>query len=242
MRLLKLSLMKAPKKVDCRTCEARGNSLFSCLDDKAVESLEASAVCNVYRKGQIIFHEGNKPLGLYILRQGKVKIFKRGLGGNIQIVRLAGIGDFIGYRALLGEQVYSASAEALEDSSVCFLEKANFYRYLREEKKLGMGFLQLLSHELRDAENTVLDLAQKSVRERLAEGLLALKSKYGTRPDGTLAVIFSREELASLIGTAKETLIRGLSDFKSEGLIATEGKAIRLKDLDKLMDTARVDY
>ncbi len=190
----------------------------------------------------MVFHEGNRPLGLYILRQGKIKIFKTGIDGSVQIVRLAGIGNFIGYRALLGEQVYSASAEAIEDCTVCFLEKSIFYDYLREEKTLSMGFLHLLSRELREAENTVLDLAQKSVRERLAEALLFLKEKYGAEDDGTLRAILSREEMANLIGTAKETLIRCLAEFKLEGLLETNGRVIRLLNQDSLVNVARVDY
>jgi CRP/FNR family transcriptional regulator len=234
--------MKTPKKIDCQTCEARLSSLFSCLDEAAVNRLSAGSICNIYRKGQMVFHEGNRPLGLYILRLGKVKIFKTGLDGSVQIVRLAGVGNFIGYRALLGEQVYSASAEAIEDCTVCFLEKSAFYDYLREEKMLSMGFLHLLSRELREAENTVLDLAQKSVRERLAEGLLFLKEKYGVEDDGTLRASFLREEMANLIGTAKETLIRALAEFKVEGLIETSGRAIRLLDQDGLMQVAQVEY
>ncbi|MBF0104170.1 MAG: Crp/Fnr family transcriptional regulator [Deltaproteobacteria bacterium] len=227
---------------DCSKCPALKESLFCNLDDSALAKISSQKTCNTYKKGQIVFHEGNRPLGLYCLRSGKVKIFKTGIDRREQIVRLATPGDIIGYRSFLGEDSYTATAASLDDSLICFIDKDDFYGVLKEDSRLSLNIIKLLTTQLRTAEELLRDMAQKSVRERLAEVLLLLRNKFGTdkADSGVLNAKLSREELASFVGTATETLIRLLSDFKAEQVIETRGKHIKILDPKALMRIANL--
>ena len=155
--------------------------------------------------------------------------------GKEQIVRMAAPGDVLGYRAILSGERYSASATALEDSNVCFVPKELFLSIVRKDGELSMDMMRLLSEDLRRAESTITHLAQKSVRERTAEALLFLKETYGLADDGeTLNVSLSREELSNLVGTATETVVRFLKEFKDSGIVKLEGKKILLADVPAL--------
>lgn len=237
-----LGHMVKAEEHSCLQCESLKNSSFTDLSEADLDTLNRQKVCNLYRKGQVLFHEGNLPLGLYCLKQGKIKIFKTGVDGKEQIVRLASPGDLMGYRSFLGEETYSASAAALEDSVICFIDKNNFKKTLDDNTKLSKTLLELLSHELREAENLIRDMAQKSVRERLAEVLLILKEKFGMESDDPkcLSAKLSREELANYVGTATETAIRLISDLKDEKVIETQGKRIRILNAERLTEIANL--
>lgn len=236
--------MKKQDSPSCLSCDSIKNSVFGELDNKNLGCLDSHKTCNLYKKGQVIFHEGNRPLGLYCLKQGKVKIYKTGIDGREQIVRLVKPGELLGYRAFLGEEFYSASAASIEDAVVCFIDKNDFHTVLHEDEKLSWNLIQILTRELREAENLLRDMAQKTVRERLAEVLLLIKQKYGVdQSDSTLlSAHLSRDELASFVGTATETLIRLLSDMKAEGVIETEGKRIRILDTKALAEIANIEF
>lgn len=228
----------------CESCPTLNRSLFSEVKDpNTLRKLGRHKVCNQFKKGQVLFHEQGVPLGLFCLRSGKVKIYKTGPDGREQIVRLASPGDLIGYRSFLGEDSYSASAAVFEDSIICFIDKDDFRDVLTTTPNFTYSLIQLLSHELREAEDMIRDMAQKSVRERLAEVLLVLEKKFGhdETMGNTLSAILSREELASFVGTATETLIRLLSDMKDEGLVETQGRRIRLVDTAKLSAIAGLE-
>ncbi|MDX5481131.1 MAG: Crp/Fnr family transcriptional regulator [Hymenobacteraceae bacterium] len=197
--------------------------------------MSATKSCFTFRKGQIIFHEGGKPSGLYCINSGKVKVAKMGSDGKEQIVRLAKPGDIIGYRALMADTNYSASAVALDDAVVCFVPKSQFLELISHNVAFSGGLMKLLSTALGDAEERMVQMAYKPVRERLAEALLLLRKTYQPA-DGTdnFTISISREDLASIVGTAKETTIRLLSEFKDEKLITTKGSSITILDADKL--------
>lgn len=220
--------MKKKIHISCDKCDVCQFSLFRHLSKEELRKLGELKICNLYHKGQIIFHEGNRPLGLFALNSGKVKVYKTGTDGREQIVRLAKPGDFIGYRALLGNENYSASACALEDSHVCFIDKVKFDSIVYKNDAFVLKVLQHLCVELREAEDYISGLVHKPVRERLAGLLLMLKGKYGVDVADCkqLNINFSRDDLANMVGTATETLIRHLSEFKEEGLISTKGRKI----------------
>jgi len=230
--------------VDCVHCDSRKDSLLCSLSEEELKKLGTAKTCNTYKKGQIIFHEGNRPLGLFCLQTGKVKIYKTGINGKEQIVRMGKPGDFLGYRALVGEEFYSASAAAIEDCSICLIDKEVFFSVLQTNQELSWNLTKFLCHELRAAEDYMTDMAQKSVRERLAEVLLILKQKYGyDEADSTLLnSTLTREELASFVGTATETLIRLLSDMKKENVIELQGRKIKILNEQKLSDIANLEY
>ncbi|MCP5464059.1 MAG: Crp/Fnr family transcriptional regulator [Deltaproteobacteria bacterium] len=235
--------MDRGKTHNCESCASAPKS-FDTLNSKELNCISDSKNHKVFKKGEVIFHEGNRPTGVYCLQEGKVKIFKNGIDGRKQIVRLAKPGDLIGYRSFLGEDLYTASAAAIEESKACFIERDSFFSVLKANTEFSWQLIQNLTRELRDAENLVRDMAQKSVRERLAEILLILKEKYGTNEaePGLLNAKLSREELANFVGTATETLIRLLSDFKAQGLITTKGKNITILDAEELIKTANIEY
>lgn len=235
---------KTFEHVHCANCKKRGDSVFCCMDGEALDEISDSKTCSVYRKGQVLFNEGGHPFGVYCVNKGKIKIAIIGEEGKEQIVRLAKDGDIIGYRSMIAGERYNATASALEDSQVCFIPKDVFLGSLKKSSSLSMEIMKLLSNQLKDAEIKLTHLAQKPVRERLAETLLFLKETYGFEP-GTdiLSVQLSREEIANLVGTATETAIRLLSKLNKEKIIELIGKKIRIINQKLLIRTANLnDY
>lgn len=235
--------MKLPAEIHsvCQSCETRLNSVLGKARKEHLEEINVQKVCNVYKKGQVIFHEGSHPFGVYCVNTGKVKLSHLGDDGKEQIIRLLREGDITGYRALLSGDRYGASAIALEDTHVCFIPKELFITVLKNDAGLAFEMMKLLSDELHRAELQLTHLAQKPVRERLAETLLFIKETYGYEADGvTLAVRFSREEIANLVGTATESTIRLLSEFRKDGIVELDGKKIKILKLKELVRTANL--
>ncbi|MEZ2441673.1 Crp/Fnr family transcriptional regulator [Chitinophaga sp. RCC_12] len=225
----------------CHHCKDRFSSIFCKAEQCNLDQIAEAKVCSVYRKGQVIFHEGAYPFGVYCVNDGKIKLSHSGDDGREQIIRLVRDGDIMGYKALLSNERYTATATALEDSSICFIPKDLFLNILQKDASLSFEMMRILSSELRKAELKITHLAQKPVRERLAETLLFIKETYGLEADGhTLSVRLSREEIANLVGTATESAIRLLSEFKKDGMIELEGKKIRLLDLAEIIRTANL--
>lgn len=234
-------MIKDIDSVRCVDCDKRLKSVFCNLGNSDLNQLDNHKSCEILKKGQVIFQEGSRPQGIYCVYEGKVKVYKTGEDGKEQIIRLEKEGSLLGYRAILGNELYSATATALEECKVCFIPKSTFMAMLSENTAMSFEMMKLLSHDLRAAEERITTLAQKPVRERLAEVLLFIKETYGLEADGkTLNVVLTREELANIIGTATETLIRLLADFKHENLIELEGKRIRLANQPALLHIANV--
>ncbi|WP_461490472.1 Crp/Fnr family transcriptional regulator [Pontibacter sp. HJ8] len=220
---------------DCRNCTSRTASLLGCCRGTELEQLSATKSCFAYKKGQLIFHEGGKPSGLYCINSGKIKITKMGSDGKEQIVRLAKPGDMIGYRALMADSNYSASAVALDDAVICFIPRSQFLELISQNADFASGLMKLLSNALGEAEERMVQMAYKPVRERLAEALLLLQKTYKQQEgEDHFTISISREDLASIVGTAKETTIRLLSDLKEEQVITTKGSSITILDTEKL--------
>ena len=233
--------MKSNKHLDCEHCEARYKSIFCDLKGEHIAAINEHKGCNIYKKGQTIFSEGFFPQGLFCVNSGKIKLSQSGDNGREQIIRLIKDGDILGYRALLSGEKYSASAVALEDCNVCLIPKDIFFRVIESEASLSMQIMKLLSHDLGKAEHKITNLAQKPVRERMAEAILFLKETYGTESDGkTLNIALSREEIANIVGTATETAIRLLSEFKADSIIELQTKKIKIINYDKLVKSANI--
>ncbi len=201
--------------------------------------VSTSSVSRRLSKGEMLFLEGRIPGHVFFLVQGKMKLYTTDGQGREQIVHLAGPGDLMGYRAILGGDSLSCSAAALEASQVLVVPKEVFLRILESDSSFSHQVIQLLTNELRHAEHHLAGLARKSVRARLAEVLLILAAKFGYEEDGeTLAVSLTREEIAGLVGTATETVIRLLHAMKDEGLLATSARKLRLINKDGLRKTS----
>jgi len=227
------------KNPDCHECPVRSMGVFCELEHSLLDNANEKKKCNTYKKGDTIFYEENHPMGLFCVFNGKAKVFKTNDQGKEQIVRLAKEGDVLGYRALISGEPYNASAVALEDCRICFIPQNAFLGFLKESKNLFVQITSLLSNDLKSAENQMASLSQKSVRERVADTLLMLRTFYGVENDGkTLKSNLSREDLANIVGTATESLIRMLSEFKNEGLIDLNNKKITIVNLEKLKKVA----
>lgn len=217
-------------------------SIFSKATPETVALINKHKICNFYKKGQVLFTEGAFPFGLYYLKTGKAKLSHLGQDGKEQIIRLINAGDVMGYRALISNDRYNGSAVTLDDSNVSFIPKEVFLHVLQTDASVGFELMKLLSSELKTAELRLTYLAQKPVRERLAETLLFIKDTYGCEQDSiTLDVRLSREEIANLVGTATESIIRLLSEFNRDGIVALDGKKIKIVKEDELTRIANIE-
>lgn len=228
--------------ISCATCNARVHSIFKGLNIEETSELNSVKSCSKYKKGQFIFTENGYPLGLYCINHGKVKLTTQGNSGKEQILRLLKDGDVVGYRSLLSNEKYHCSAVALEDCSICFVPKDILFSMLKDNSKISFELLKLLSNNLRQAEDQITSLAQKNVRERMAEALLFFKATYGLNDnDNAINYNFSREEIADFVGTSTESAIRLLSEFNKDQLIELDGKKIIILNQAKLAHISGLD-
>ncbi len=187
-----------------------------------------------FKKRQMVYTMGHRPSCLYFVSKGKVKTYKINDLGKELITAIYKEGDFMGYTALLEETLYQDNAEALEDAEVMIIPKGDFTQLLSSDSQVAQKFIRLLSHNLAEKEEQLVNLAYNSLRKRVATGLLHVYEKFKKVPGDKPRLEISREDLAQVVGTATESLIRTLSDFKSEKLIdITEGK-ISILDENKL--------
>lgn len=212
------------------------------VEGHALEQLNRHKTANQYKKGQVIFYEGNQAFGIYGIYSGRVKLYKTAPDGRRQIVRVCGPGDILGYRSLFAQEPYHATAESLEDSVICCIDRAAFFAVLSETPALSLALLHKLSKELRNAEDLATSIAHRPVRERMAELLLMLKEVYGkaTAKGIRIQLELSREEMAEMIGVTQETAIRLLSEFKKEGLIEVRDRSITIIRHESLLATAGI--
>jgi len=226
-------LDKSHKHVTCSTCLSRSNSLLGGLCTDEVSNLENHRSCNLFKKNQSLFLEGSFPRGVFCINQGKVKVFKRGDEGKEQIIHIAKEGEIVGFRAMFSEEVYNVAAETLEESNICYIAKDDFLNMIDTNAALRNGIMKELSKELADRASFITNMAQKSVRERLAFALILLEKIYEPEP-----INLSREDMANFVGTATETLIRLLKDFKEEGLIEVHTRKMTVTNAKKIIDIA----
>jgi CRP-like cAMP-binding protein len=216
-------------------CLEGTNSILRGLTQKEKEILVQHHTYAQYKKGELLLKEGEKPHGLIYLVSGKVKVFKEGVGGREQILRMVRQHGFIGYRAVFSDGTYSASALAIEDSTIIIFEKSCFIKIIRKNPDLALMFMKVFAEELRFSNNRTVSLTQKHIRGRLAESLLVLRDTYGFENDGkTIRVYLSREDIANLSNMTTSNAIRTLSNLASEDIIAIEGRKIMILDSHKL--------
>lgn len=218
----------------CELCESRIDSVFENIHENEQKRLSEGKSCQVYKRGAVIFHEGQRPSGLFCINSGKVKVSKLGDEGREQIVRLDKPGDVLGYRALISNEPYKATGTALEESVICFIPASVIFEMLENNPEVSFKMMQIFSNDLKNAENRLTDFTQKPVRERLAQTLLSLLEAYGTTEEGNLNIYLTRQEWANLMGTTTETAIRTISEFNTEGMISLKGKKIAINQKQQL--------
>jgi CRP/FNR family transcriptional regulator, cyclic AMP receptor protein len=200
-----------------------------------LQSLAENRYTNKYKKKQTIYSEGNHPNRLYYVVKGKVKTYRTNDDGKELVTELYSAGDFVGHIAMLQGTVYKDTAEALEESEVAIIPKEDFDELLNNNAEVVRKFIQLLANNISDKEEQLLKLAYNSLRRKVADALLLLQKKYGQGGDQQKFTIdISRDNLATIAGTATESLIRTLSDFKSEKLIDIQNGSIEILNEKKL--------
>lgn len=194
-----------------------------------------------YKKNEIIYSEGDEARNIMCLLKGKVKIYKEGVGGRSQIIRMIRPVQYFGYRAFFATEPYVTSAAAFESSTVVFIPMEVICRFVEENNKIAMFLIRELSVDLGIADERTVTLTQKHIRGRLAEALLVLKDKYGYEEDNlTLSIFLSREDLAGLSNMTTSNAIRTLSNFATEKLIIVDGRKILILDEEKLRRISRI--
>ncbi|MCO5240717.1 MAG: Crp/Fnr family transcriptional regulator [Chitinophagaceae bacterium] len=218
----------------------KSESILADLPAGDLERLMAQKSEHFYKKGEILFREGAYPSGIYYIVKGKVKKYKTDKAGKEQIIYIADTGELLGYHAILSEHRYPDSAAALEGSTIAFIPKEDFIYTLEHSPVLNNRLLKTLSHEFAVLTNSITLFAQNSVRERLALQLVVLREKYKVNfePGMAVEINISREDLASLAGTARENVVRMLSEFKESGIVETRGRTIIITDIRKLIALA----
>lgn len=203
--------------------------IWSILDgDEKRRVLDSFAIHN-FKKNQIIYAEGEEPEFLWCLIKGKVKLFKDGIGGRSQIVRLIRPVQYFGYRAYFAEEPYVSSAGAIEPSMLGSLPMSLVVDMMQQNNRIAMFFIRELSHNLGGSDTRLVNLTQKHIRGRLAEALIALKDNYGYEDDNsTLKIFMGREDLANLSNMTTSNAIRTLSGFVNEHVITVDGRRIRI--------------
>ncbi len=210
-------------------------SLFRELPDKDKEFLIQDHYCFSLKKGEMIFNEGGRSAGLYCLAFGKVKIYKEGIGGREQIIRMVRPQGLIGFAAFISGNAYSASAVAIEDSGICRFDRNPFMKLIRRNPDLSVKLMRMMALELSFSNKRTVSLTQKHIRGRLAESLLVLRDTYGLENDGrTIRAYVSREDLACFSNMTTSNAIRTLSMFATESVISLEGKRISIVDSARL--------
>ena len=203
-------------------------------DRNALQSLTDNRNINVYKKKQAIYTQGNHPNRLYYVLKGKVKTFKRNDDGKELVTDLFSPGDFLGYIALMEETVYKDTAEALEETELAIIPKEEFEELLNNNKEAAKKFINLLAKNISAKENQLLGLAYNSLRKKVAEALILLQRKYQQDIEDNFVIDISRESLATIAGTATESLIRTLSDFRNEKMIDIKDGSIVIVNQKKL--------
>ncbi|UCH84290.1 MAG: Crp/Fnr family transcriptional regulator [Candidatus Latescibacterota bacterium] len=214
----------------CGNCRPRTRGLFGSLSSTHTIKLDREKTAHDYDRGQIIFYEGTPPLAIYCIHSGIVKLYKTGKNGTHIMIRILGPGDVIGYRALLANEPYAATAEAVDTTTACTITRDTINILLKNDPKLILQLLSKLATELRVSEDQMVTRLQEPVRQRTARFLMWLRESLwsGSRRSNTIVVPLLREEMAQMVGTTPETFSRTLRKFSHDGVIKYDRKSITI--------------
>ncbi|MGC9342044.1 MAG: Crp/Fnr family transcriptional regulator [Bacteroidales bacterium] len=227
--------MKHYHNTNCKeNCLARNSNLFRHLNEDEIATVNSVKNAEFHKRGTILYHEGNRINGFYCIQSGIIKIYKTGIDGKEQIIRFAKKGDIIGFRSIMSKETACTSAEVIEDTVCCYIPGDTLIDLVKSNGNFSLELMQLTCKELGEANSYITDIAQKTVRERLAEVLIHLKDEFGLDENQVLQINLTREELANIVGTATESVIRLLSEFKQDRLIELNGRKIKLLDIQKI--------
>ena len=235
-RFKKLDLIKKSLTPDLEGL----NELIQTLDNKkSLEQLTEESNTSTYKKKQLLYKEGSNPHYLYYIIKGKVKTYKTHDDGKDLVMDLYNTGDFFGYITLLEGGVYKENAETMEDTEVAIIPKKDFEDLINSNPAIARKFISLLAKNIVDKEQQLLGIAYNTLRKKVAEALVSLQKKYHVNKKEPFLIDISRDDLATIAGTASESLIRTLSDFKSEKLIDIKSGKVIIADEKKLANLIR---
>lgn len=217
---------------DPEMCRRKFRETFKTVSDPA--PLFSPDCVKAYKKGMLVYSEGTRMKGCYFVYEGIVKIYQTGNGGKEQIIKFEKEGDIFGFRSVILKETACSSVETLSDSILCFISDTVLFQEIRNNPEFAYELMQIACKELGESNRYIRDIAQKSVKERLAEILLLIAHDFGMEADGSLKLAISREDLSNFVGTATETLIRLLSEYKTEGIVEAKGRKIKLLNPEKL--------
>ncbi len=231
------------KQGSCAACPSRDDSIFANISSKHLDDLDKNKVTNVYKKGQILFNEGSPALGVYCVLDGQIKILKNSENGKETIMKLAGSGDVLGLRGVLTENNHPATAKVMQDSHICFIDRKFFKELIQKSPEAANSLILRLAKDVTKLEDNLGDMSTKTVRQRLVQLLLSFCQIYGMQKNGEIFIDLkiTRAEMASMIGTTPETVIRELSDMDEQGVIRQDVKKIFVPDMNVLADESGVE-
>jgi CRP-like cAMP-binding protein len=216
---------------DCKNCIVRDLTILADLNFQELEKVSALIYLKSFKRKKIIFLEDTPSSTVFIMKSGNVKTYKSLPDGREQIINILSPGDMLGFDSLYDDH-YVSTAEAIQDTELCCIRKKDLIDLLKHNPEVGLKFIKIMNRELNRAQDRIRDLGLKDARERVASLLMMLftAKAAGARPGFTL----SRQEISEMVGVAQETVIRILSEFKSDGVIRTEGRAIFIADPEEL--------
>lgn len=218
----------------CEQCIVREFSSLKALNKEELVKLAECKTSRLVKKGEVIFEEGENVNGIFCVKDGVCKLTKLSQNGKDHIVKLVTKGELLGQRSMISEEPVNLSAVALEDMQVCFIPKSEIMGFFDKNNQFSMNVMRTICGDLKESDEHVVNMAQKTVKQRLAETLIYLQDTFGKNEDDSLKIQLTRDELASMIGTATESCIRLLSDFNKLGLIELKAKKITLKNIAQL--------
>jgi len=211
-------------------CPARSHSIFNHLTKEELEKLNYENTTESFKRGTELYQEGSRINGCYCIHSGIIKIYKTGVDGKEQIIRFAKKGNLIGFRSVLSNELACTTSKVIEDAITCYIPGNTLMELIKRNGNFAIELMQLACRELGEANTYITDIAQKTVRERLAEILIHLRQDFGLDEKNVLQISLTREELANIVGTATESVIRLLSEFKQDQLIDLNGRKITILD------------
>ncbi len=220
----------------CENCIIRQFNSLRAMNTEELKKVSDSKITKTIKKGEVIFEEGEKLNGVYCIREGVSKLSKLSANGKDQIVKLVSKGEVLGQRSVIVAEAANLGAVAVNEMTVCFIPKETIVNTLHQNPNFTVEVLRHMAHDLKQADDVIVNMSQKTVHQRVAEVFLYLKTNFGEDKDGFIALILSREDIANLVGTATESAIRVISEFKKKGLLISSGKKIGIGDEKKLQE------
>ena len=229
-----------PFDLSCDSCTIRTHPLFRHLEEQELQEIMLNKITETYKRGSIVYQEGNRMKGFCCVQSGIIKIYQTGFDGKEQIIRFAKPGDIIGYRSVVSNEPACTSTEVIEEAVLCHIPTEILLNLVKTNGNFAVELMKLTCKELGEANSYITDIAQKTVKERLAEILIHLDDEFGVDSQGVLKISLTREELSNIVGTATESIIRLLSDFKSQDYIEINGRKIKILDMPGLKYIASI--